>query len=67
MKINNNITDKNLKNKYVSDITTLGIKILNFNNNNGLVFVYDVEKNERVEKNCDATQHIKYFSCAKIP
>ena len=58
---------ENLRPKYVSDITTFGNRIFLFNNNNGLVFVFDVEKDEWVDKVCDATEHIKYFSCAKIP
>ena len=58
---------RDLRCKYISDITTFGNKILIFNNKNGLVFVYDVEKDDWVEKVCDATENINYFSCAKIP
>ena len=57
----------NLRPKNVSDITTLGNRILIFNNNNGSVLIYDVEDNEWEEKSCEATQDIKYFSCAKVP
>ena len=58
---------RDLTYKYISDITTLGNRILIFKNNNGLVLVYDVEKDEWVEKVSNATAHITYFSCAKIP
>ena len=37
---------RDLRHNNFSDITTFGNKILIFNNNNGLVFVYDVDKDE---------------------
>ena len=49
------------------DITTLGNKILFFTKNNGSVLIYNVENGEWVEKMCDATKHIMFFSYAKIP
>ena len=52
---------------FASYITTLGKKVIIFNNKNGSITIYDVENNELVEKICEATQHIKHFSCAKIP
>ena len=57
----------NLSFENVSNITTLGNTILFFTNFNGSVLTYNVENGEWVEKMCDATKHIKCFSCAKIP
>ena len=60
-------TFRSLRHTYVSDITTLGNRILIFNNNNGYEQIYDVESGEWIETICRSLQHIKFFSCAKIP
>ena len=56
-----------LRNNYIFDISTFGNKILFFIDNSASVLVYDVESDEWLKKLCEATQHIEFFSCAKIP
>ena len=57
----------NLRSHYILDVTSIGNKIVLFSNKDGSVFLYDVENDVWSEKSCEATKHIKYFSCARLP
>ena len=50
----------------IADVTSFSNKIVMFGNRNGLVFHYDVEKEEWSKKHCKSNKHIKYFSCVKV-
>ena len=51
----------------VADVTSIGNKVVIFSDREGSVFLHDVENDVWSEKSCEATKHIKYFSCAILP
>ena len=57
----------NLRPHLTADVTSIGNKLIMFSNYYGSVFIYDVENEVWSEKSCEATKHIKYFSCASLP
>ena len=57
----------NLESYCIADVTSVGNKVVMFSNDNGSVFIYDVENDAWSEKSCEATKHTSQFSCASIP
>ena len=67
----------NVSNKFVSlkhplsinnnKSVSIGNKILVFKENSSSMLCYNVDKDEWSEESCEATKHLKDFSCVKIP
>ena len=51
----------------ISDVLSIGNKIVIFSNEEGCVLIYDVDKNKWSRKSCEATKNIVHFSCSKLP
>ena len=58
---------RNLRRYLISDVTTIGNKLVLFTSLDGLVFMYDVENDIWSDKCCEATKALRFFSGAKIP